>query len=1124
MPFILLFVCSIWALPFGKNKVQYQYNDWQQFQTVHFDIYFTLESKQIALYTADHIENIYGEILDKLGHNLTARVPIVIHKSHAHFQGTNVIRQTLPEAVGGFTEVFKNRIVLPFDGSYARFHHVLQHELVHAVMFNFFAGGGGGGISLARKMSHIPLWFSEGMAEWVSLNGWNIESEFYMIDAISFGYATPPTVNYGGFMAYRGGQNFLFYLEESFGKGTIKTILRRLKQGYSIEASVHIVCKVSLEELGELWLRELRQLYWPELGLRQHGKDVARQLTKRQEEGNFLNVNPKVSPDGKYIVFFSDRSDWEGWFLYDVEKKEVTQRLLKSGSDGGHESFHPFSSSVGWSPNSKQVVFANKQRGLNVLYTIDVETLTKARIADLEMDIISSPDWSRDSNKIVFSGMKNGKQDLYTWNLNSNKLTQYTADRQTQEKPTWSPNGNSIAYQTNANHPRNSRRKDYHQISILDIQSGLIKKVTQGQWDHKNPIWLNDSSIIYTSNKSGVENIYLHNLNNDSSWAITNILSSAFNPSVTYDGTQMVFSLFEAGGWEMFLMSNPLEKKIKKELPQTHFIKHRQLKNQSFWDSIDLKNLSSYDSTYMDSVIYNDSLKSLNQTKKDTLLASKKSKRIEVDSITWDEYFPNQSLIIDSINSNKGNDIKNNTDSNGLHYGVDTTMIFYHDTNKTKKLGEYIQKPYQTQWSLDQAVAAAGAASNGTDVAIGGQAFLSFTDLMGDQQITAMLYSSGSSLRDINAFLSYDYLPYKWDVSVRGYNNSNQLREVVEVDTTNTTLRGDFLTDSVSIDTLSTLYTDGQIRNTLACKLFYGSEIDTTYSVNNGVCRNEPVFHDQSYGIGATLTYPFSVFSRVSFSFDYARMIRSLQKWKSSSRSYIDNQDVEEMNLDRFEMAAEWAFDNSRWGVVGPINGSRYALGIRAMPPRAYQGGKLGFVVLDSDLRKYLHFFKKYTLALRTSAGVSYGWGDTENPHKFLVGGDFFTLNYRSNDENLDGTQRQRYFSRIETPMRGFHYYDFVGNHKWINNVELRLPFIERLTLGWPPITFTKIMGNLFMDYGGAWQSGEKAWDNMGLGFGWGLRMNLGVFVLKYTRAWDNDYLGEIHHGEVDYWSLGAEF
>ena len=66
-------------------------------------------------------------------------------------------------------------------------------------------------------------------------------------------------------------------------------------------------------------------------------------------------------------------------------------------------------------------------------------------------------------------------------------------------------------------------------------------------------------------------------------------------------------------------------------------------------------------------------------------------------------------------------------------------------------------------------------------------------------------------------------------------------------------------------------------------------------------------------------------------------------------------------------------------------------------------------------------------------------------------------------------------------------------------------------------------MGTLFADYGGAWSSGNPL-DQMGLGLGYGLRLNLGIFILKYTYAESIAGLGGYHHGPRIYWSLGSEF
>jgi hypothetical protein len=125
---------------FGKNKVHYSNFDWQYVQTRHFDLYFYANGYQTAKFAAHVMESAYVEISKELNYYLQNRVPVFVYNSHSDFQQTNIISSLIPEGVGGFTEAFKNRIVIPFAGSYEEFRHVLHHELTHAIVYDMIYG------------------------------------------------------------------------------------------------------------------------------------------------------------------------------------------------------------------------------------------------------------------------------------------------------------------------------------------------------------------------------------------------------------------------------------------------------------------------------------------------------------------------------------------------------------------------------------------------------------------------------------------------------------------------------------------------------------------------------------------------------------------------------------------------------------------------------------------------------------------------------------------------------------------------------------------------------------------------------------------------------------------------
>jgi hypothetical protein len=112
------------GLPFGKNKVQYTNFEWYFIQSDHFDIYYYDDAYELAQFTALAAEDAYESIRETFRYQLTDRVPIIAYVSHNDFQQTNVIAPYMEEGIGGVTELFKNRIVMPFRGDYAEYRHV----------------------------------------------------------------------------------------------------------------------------------------------------------------------------------------------------------------------------------------------------------------------------------------------------------------------------------------------------------------------------------------------------------------------------------------------------------------------------------------------------------------------------------------------------------------------------------------------------------------------------------------------------------------------------------------------------------------------------------------------------------------------------------------------------------------------------------------------------------------------------------------------------------------------------------------------------------------------------------------------------------------------------------------
>jgi len=386
--------------------------------------------------------------------------------------------------------------------------------------------------------------------------------------------------------------------------------------------------------------------------------------------------------------------------------------------------------------------------------------------------------------------------------------------------------------------------------------------------------------------------------------------------------------------------------------------------------------------------------------------------------------------------------------------------------------GDFIRRPYETTWSFDAVNAGFGVDNY---YGAGGLAFLTLSDLMGDQRISFALSINGS-LKNTNAYVEYAYLPYRADFSMMAYQESQSTAYFAHRGTGN--------------------------------QLF---SADAT---------------DRRIGVGTAVRYPFSPFTRVEGGL-FARFTdrnREVKHYTGSDSTglRLDSVTIERTPVDAFLPSAAWVHDNAQWGLVGPVAGRRLMAGVQWLPP-VWQDS-MSYVKVDADLRFYKEFFRRYTVAFRVAGGFSEALGGLRNPHSYYVGGESYTFNAHANYENLPDNLAQFYFSDLDFPLRGYDMFDFHGTRKFISNLEFRFPFVRELSFEWPvPLAITNVMGNLFADYGGAWSAGDP-FGQFGMGLGYGWRMNLGIFVLKYTRGWPVRGMAGKRQGARTYWSIGSEF
>ncbi len=1004
---LILFPSPLHSQFFGKNKVQYKNFDWKIIKTKNFEVFYYPSETKVAMDAARMAERAYAHISNVLSHDIRDPVPLILYASHTEFQQTNVTLSLVDEGVGGFTELFKSRVVIPFTGSYAEFEHVLTHEIVHAFQFDVLYGRGVQNLIGNPFVFQPPLWFSEGMAEYLSA-GMDNQTRMWMRDAALSGYLLPISeLNYAGdIRAYRFGQSLWSYIAGRYGDEKVGEILQKAPRYKNIEKAFKSSIGVDLEALSEEWMEDIRKTYLPQIADYKKPKDIAKPLTNHQKELAIFNIAPSLSPSGDRIAFLSNRSLYSDIYLASTSDGKIIKKIVEGERTGSFESLRFFSATIAWSPDEKYAAFVAKVGKEDAIYIKEVESGKVVRKLKFGLDGIQFPSFSPDGESLVFVGLRGGQSDLFTTSITGENLHALTNDKFTDRDPQWSPDGGRIAFTTDRGVVTNFGTLLFgpFNIAIYHLRTGEIELLTGGEGQNINPVWSpGGETIAFQSDRTGVTNIFALDLETRRVYQITDLLTSVSglipsSPSVTWSktGNRMAFSAFNDGGWDIFLIKDPMSLKRPYVTP----------------------------------------LPEVDENVDEVVLARKKREVVGKDDI--EDELPFSTLAHEDRRDIFADDIDLLEEwEMGTYSPYEEKLIsFLPDTSS------FEMKEYGLSFTPDYLVGGAAFASN---IGFAGQTQMAFSDILGNHniQIAANLFRS---IQDSDIFVNYWYLKKRTNM---GY--------------------GFF-----------------QFRNN-----FY------IFQPESGV-PDEIV--SQTYrGFQLLFSRPFSKFNRMEYGLQAIFISQAIFEQDFFFSSLFSQSEQEHFNY--YVPYVSLVTDNVLWGYTGPINGRRGRI--------SYEhalGNDLSYRTILGDYRKYLNYRQRYVLALRLISALSFG----ENPQRFRIGG--------------------------SNTLRGFEFGELDGSRIALMNLEFRFPLIDFLAFGWPlPLTFRGIRGTFFLDMGGAWDEFSdfhpfssdatflKLDDDLKASYGFGARINLGYFILRYDLAQRTDFTQSLGPSR-SYFTIGAEY
>jgi Tol biopolymer transport system component len=569
---VVLAVLAAWVVPgpasaqyFGRNKVQYKSFDFQVLKTEHFDIYFYPSERAGIDIAARLAERWYVRLERLLDHQLRGRQPLVLYASHTDFEQTNVIGGELSEGTGGVTEGLRRRIVMPLGGPLADTDHVIGHELVHAFQYDITSSPDAppGRSGLER----LPLWFVEGMAEYLSIGPVDSNTAMWLRDAARKEMLPAiKDLNKSKYFPYRWGHAFWAYVGGRWGDQVIAQLLREAAATGDVDGAFEQILSIKSQELSSDWQASILQTYAPVLTTASPLSEVGRLVISGDELGADLNVGPSISPDGRWIAFLSTRSFFSvDLYIAETSTGRIVRKLTSTATDPHYSSIQFINSSGGWDSASRQIAVATVTNGRAAIAIFDAQTGSTVReIPVPDVDEVLNPTWAPNGQAIGFTGLQRGLTDLFIYDLAAGSLRRLTNDAFAEIQPVWSPDGKQIAFATDRfSTDLSTLAIGPYRLAVVAVEGGAVEEVsgfTTGK--HLNPQWSPDGqSLYFISDHGGVPNVYRVGVRAGGA-PITQLTTVATGVSGITAGSPalsvasrtgtVAFSLYEASNYHIF--------------------------------------------------------------------------------------------------------------------------------------------------------------------------------------------------------------------------------------------------------------------------------------------------------------------------------------------------------------------------------------------------------------------------------------------------------------------------------------------------------------------------------------------------------------------------------------------
>ncbi|RYU80796.1 PD40 domain-containing protein [Hymenobacter persicinus] len=530
--------------PFGRVRIQYKDFDWQMLSTQNFNFYYYAGGETTARRAAEYAEKELQRVTSLIGYYPYSKTTIMLYNSVGDLRQSNVGLDADKYQTGGETSLVRmSKVQIAFQGQQTVFKRDLSAQITRVLLNDMMYGGSLKEVIQSSYLLQLPEWFISGASAYTA-EGWSVEMDNYMRDMVQkeesnkasqFFLRNPQLA----------GQSLWNYIAERYGYTTIQNILNLTRITRDVEVGISSSLNVPYKVFLKDWLAYYRQLNaQPQTAYVLPEENRA--LVRHNRKG-ILYSQPVLSPNGARLAYVSNE---RGRYRVVVANRDGSKRhtIHRGGYKTPDQQVETRLPALAWRSNG-QVAVAEEYKGFMSLHLRDASggpTNMISQVVDAIFNrgasTIFKPfsqildlSYSPDGKSLVFSGVRNGQNDLYLLRAGSRTPEKLTNDVFDDVEPAFLPGGGGIVFSSNrwldsagtakgnfANVVNNYDLFIYH----LDGRAQPVETLVSTISNEGRPRVLSDEEVLYLGEESGVRSLYKYSLRTKQSTPVSTFLQN----------------------------------------------------------------------------------------------------------------------------------------------------------------------------------------------------------------------------------------------------------------------------------------------------------------------------------------------------------------------------------------------------------------------------------------------------------------------------------------------------------------------------------------------------------------------------------------------------------------------